>query len=132
VKKLYIYQIIFNKIIPQIQIKKSFVYLSKLKIKVMKKYSQLLNNPPQLSIRGNAKEVIFTTISVMCDNIGYLRFKKNSEGEFKIDGMGYAVSNWQMESPIHEIEWKADEENWNEVIKMINTGTSRIESVISR
>jgi hypothetical protein len=132
VKKLYIYQIIFNKIIPQIQIKKSFVYLSKLKIKVMSKYSQLLNNPPQLSIRGNAKEVIFTTISVMCDNIGYLRFKKNSEGEFKIDGMGYAVSNWQMKSPIHEIEWKADEENWNEVIKMINTGTSRIESVISR
>jgi hypothetical protein len=98
----------------------------------MSKYSQLLNNPPQLSIRGNAKEVIFTTISVMCDNIGYLRFKKNSEGEFKIDGMGYAVSNWQMKYPIHEIEWKADEENWNEVIKMINTGTSRIESVISR
>jgi hypothetical protein len=37
-----------------------------------------------------------------------------------------------MKYPIHEIEWKADEENWNEVIKMINTGTSRIESVISR
>ena len=98
----------------------------------MSKYSQLLNNPPQLSIKGNAKEVIFTTISVMCDNIRYLRFKKNSEGEFKIDGMGRSVSNWQMKHPNHVIEWKADEENWNEVIKMINTGTSQIESVVSR
>jgi len=98
----------------------------------MSKYSQLLSNPPQLSIKENTKEVIFTTISAMCDNIGYLRFKKNSEGEFKIDGMGRAISNWQMKYSKHEIEWKADEENWNEVIKMINTGTSRIESVISR
>jgi hypothetical protein len=98
----------------------------------MSKYQELKNNPPQLSIKGNAKEVIFTTISVMCDNIGYLRFKKNSEGEFKIDGMRHSVSNWQMKYPNHVIEWKADEENWNEVIKMINTGTSQIESVISR
>jgi hypothetical protein len=98
----------------------------------MKKYSQLLNNPPQLSIKGNAKEVIFTTISCMCDNVGYLRFKKNSEGDFKLDGNGFAVSNWQMKNEKHEIEWTADEENWNEVIKMINTGTSQIESVISR
>ena len=98
----------------------------------MKKYSQLLNNPPQLSIKGNAKEVIFTTISCMCDNVGYLRFKKNSEGDFKLDGNGFAVSNWQMKNEKHEIEWTADEENWNEVIKMINTGTSQIESVMSR
>jgi hypothetical protein len=68
----------------------------------------------------------------MCDNIGYLRFKKNSEGDFKLDGNGFAVSNWQMKNEKHEIEWTADEENWNEVIKMINTGTSQIESVISR
>ena len=44
----------------------------------MSKYSQLLNNPPQLSIRANAKEVIFRPISVMCDNIGNLRIKKQS------------------------------------------------------
>jgi hypothetical protein len=98
----------------------------------MKKYSQLLNNPPQLSIKGNAKEVIFTTISCMCDNVGYLRFKKNSEGDFKLDGNGFAVSNWQMKNEKHEIEWTADEERWDEVIKMINTGTSQIESVMSR
>jgi hypothetical protein len=24
----------------------------------------------------------------VCDNVGHLRFKKNSDGDFKIDGMG--------------------------------------------
>jgi hypothetical protein len=32
----------------------------------------------------------------------------------------------------HEIEWTADEEGWDKVIKMINSGTEVIESVISR
>ena len=68
----------------------------------------------------------------MCDNVGNLRFKKNSEGEFKLDGMGFAISNWQMKYQKHEIEWKADENMWDEVIKMINSGTSIIESVMNR
>jgi len=105
-----------------------------IKIKVMKKfsYSETRNNPPQLKIKGGAREVIFTTVSCMCDNIGFLRFKKNEEGDFKMDGKGYALSNWQMEHPIHEIEWMADEEAWDNVIKMINTGTSKICEVINR
>lgn len=68
----------------------------------------------------------------MCDNVGYLRFKKNSDGEFRLDGMGYAISNWQMKHPKHEIEWEADENMWGGVIAMINSGTSVIEEVKSR
>jgi len=36
-----------------------------IKIKVMKKfsYSETRNNPPQLKIKGGAREVIFTTVS---------------------------------------------------------------------
>lgn len=100
----------------------------------MKKFSyeEVIQNPPQLLIKGNAREVIFTTISCMCDNIGFLRFKKNKEGDFKMDGNGFALSNWQMKHPIHEIEWMADEEAWDNVIKMINTGTSQIAEVVSR
>jgi hypothetical protein len=37
-----------------------------------------------------------------------------------------------MKNEKHEIEWTADEEGWNEVIAMINSGTEAIESVISR
>jgi hypothetical protein len=95
----------------------------------MSKYRELKLNPPKLTIKEGAKEVIFKTISCMCDNAGYLRFKKNSEGEFKLDGMGFAVSNWQMKHAQHEIEWEADENEWDGVIAMINSGTKAIESV---
>lgn len=98
----------------------------------MSKYKELRSNAPKLTIKEGAKEVIFKTISCMCDNVGYLRFKKNSDGEFKLDGMGYAVSNWQMKHPQHEIEWEADENMWGGVIAMINSGTSVIEEVKSR
>jgi hypothetical protein len=59
----------------------------------MSNYQQLKNNPPQLSIKGGAREVIFTTISCMCDNVGHLRFKKNEEGDFKLDGVDDRLSN---------------------------------------
>jgi hypothetical protein len=98
----------------------------------MSKYQELRNNPPKLTIKEGAREVIFKTISCMCDNVHHLRFKKNEEGDFKLDGMGFAISNWQMKHQKHEIEWMADEEGWDEVIKIINSGTSQIESVASR
>jgi hypothetical protein len=98
----------------------------------MSKYRELRLNAPKLTIKEGAKEVIFKTISCMCDNVGYLRFKKNSDGEFRLDGMGYAVSNWQMKHEKHELEWEADENNWGGVIAMINSGTEVIEEVKSR
>jgi hypothetical protein len=98
----------------------------------MSKYVELRRNQPKLTIKEGAREVIFKTISCMCDNVGYLRFKKNEEGDFKLDGMGYAVSNWQMKHPKHEIEWEADGNEWGGVIAMINSGTAAVESVTSR
>ena len=90
------------------------------------------NNAPVLKIKENAKEVIFTTYSVMCDNKAYIRLKKNEDGEFQMTGMGRSLSNWQMEYKAYEIERAADEKNWSEVIKMINSGTAVIGSVQSR
>jgi len=98
----------------------------------MSKFRELRLNAPKLTIKEGAREVIFKTISCMCDNVGHLRFKKNSDGDFKLDGNGFAVSNWQMKYGKHEIEWTADHEGWDEVIRMINSGTAVIESVISR
>lgn len=90
------------------------------------------NNAPVLKIKENAKEVIFTTYSVMCDNKAYIRLKKNEDGEFQMTGMGRSLSNWQMEYKAYEIERAANENNWSEVIKMINSGTAVIGSVQSR
>jgi hypothetical protein len=98
----------------------------------MSKYRELRLNAPKLTIKEGAREVIFKTVSCMCDNVGHLTFKKNSDNDFKMNGNGFSISNWQMKHEKHEIEWTADEEGWDEVIKMINSGTEVIESVVSR
>lgn len=98
----------------------------------MSKYVELRRNPPKLTVKSGAREVIFTTISCMCDNVHYIRFKKDENGDFKMDGKGHALSNRQMKHPIHDIEWEADEQEWGGVIAMINSGTSVVAEVKSR
>ena len=95
----------------------------------MSKFSELRQNKPKLTIKEGAREVIFKTISCMCDNVGYLRFKRTEEGDLKMSGNGYSLSNWQFKFQVHEIEWAADGGEWDEVINMINSGTSVIEEV---
>ena len=96
------------------------------------KYRGLRICPPKLKVVKNAREVVITTISAMCDNVHTLKLKKNSEGDFKMNGCGFALSNWQFKFPIHDIEWEADAQNWDEVFRMINSGTSTIEKIKSR
>lgn len=98
----------------------------------MSQYRELFLNPPKLTIKDGAREVIFKTVSCMCDNVHYITFRKNDQGDFRMSGGGFALSNWQMKHAIHDIEWEADDANWKEVIKMINSGTELIESVKSR
>ena len=105
----------------------------------MSKYQELIQNPPKVyqEVKKNAKEVIFYTISCMCDNKNTLRFRKNENNEFKMSGMGFSLSNFQFglrEGGIEpfEIEWEADQENWIDVVDMINSGTVKVEKVISR
>jgi len=98
----------------------------------MSKYKELRENPPKLTVNDNSREVIFKTISCMCDNVHHITFKKNSEGDFKMDGNGFSLSNWQFKHEIHDIEWEADSNMWGGVIAMINSGTSVISEVKSR
>jgi len=98
----------------------------------MSRYSELRISPPKLEIKQGAKEVIVYTVSCMCDNKGTIRFSKNDREEFKMSGMGFALSNWGMKHKPFEIEWQADEGNWNLVLDMVNMGSEAIEKVISR
>jgi len=98
----------------------------------MSKYKELRENPPKLTVNDNPREVIFKTISCMCDNVHHITLKKNSEGDFKMDGNGFSLSNWQFKHEIHDIEWEADSNMWDGVITMINSGTSIISEVKSR
>lgn len=95
-------------------------------------YRELIFNPPTIEVKENASEVIFKTISCMCDNVHHLTFKKDKQGDFRLHGNGFSLSNWQIKFERFELEWFADDEQWEDVVKMINTGTSKVASVVSR
>ena len=92
------------------------------------KYWELRENPPTLDIKKGAYEVEFKTVSVMCDNVNYLTFKRDKalNEDFRMSGNGFALSNWQFKYTDSDIKWAADNEDWYEVIRMINTGTAAI------
>ena len=98
----------------------------------MSKYVELLNNPPKLEVKENAREVVINLISCMCDNKHKWTFKKNEDGDFKINTHGYSFINFQTKFDKDEIEWEADDLKWDKVFRMINSGTSKIESLRSR
>ena len=97
-------------------------------------YESILNNPPELIVCSDPREVIFSMVSVMCDNRGTISFKKNSDGDFRVSSGGEALSNFQIkgQNPRIDMEWAADDQDWKSVIGQINTGTSKIVSVRSR
>ena len=83
-------------------------------------------------IKKNAKELRIHVVASMCDNKYLLSLKKNDNGEFRMSGGRFALSNFGFESPVYEIEWAADEGNWIEVINIINSGYQRIDKIVSR
>lgn len=95
-------------------------------------YQQLLRNPPKIEVKKNAKQVIITTISCMCDNEHTLSFKKNDNGEFKLFTGSSAFSNWQMKCDQYDLEWAADEGDWKKVFRLINESTEKVGFVRSR
>lgn len=99
-------------------------------------WNELKKNPPALTVNSDSKKVMFTMIGVMCDSKSYITFEKNSEGYFGMracgtTGYGYSLYNYQFEPPVPEIIWAADEGDWDEVIKMLNSGVALIETVRS-
>ena len=83
-------------------------------------------------INPNPRELVITLVSCMCDNKSTMNLKKNQEGDFKLTCCGEAYSNFQIKFRKDEIEWAADDGNFYEVFKMINSGTSVIDEVKSR
>ncbi len=98
----------------------------------MDKYTELLNNPPKLEVKENAREVVINLISCMCDNRHKITLKKNDDGDFKLNSHRDSYRNFQIEFDRDDIEWEADDSNWNKVFDMINSGTSKIDNIKSR
>ena len=83
-------------------------------------------------IKKNPRELMIHVVASMCDNKHILSLKKNSDGEFKMSGRGYSLSNFGFKPPVYEIEWAADEGDWSKVIHIINSGYQRIDKIVSR
>ncbi len=83
-------------------------------------------------IKKNPRELMIHIVSSMCDNKYILSLKKNSDGEFRMSGGRFALSNFGFKSPVYEIEWAADEGDWSKVIHIINSGYQRIDKIVSR
>ena len=103
----------------------------------MSKFQTLRRSRPVLEVKDNAREVIFKTISSMCDNVHFFNFKKNSEGEFRLrctgkSGIGHSFSNFGITLSDTDLEWLADEYDFESVVTQINSGYQVVESVKSR
>ena len=99
----------------------------------MSKYQELLNNPPHIELpKSTAREVVIKVVSCMCDNRYTFTFKRNADGDFKMSTGAFAYSNFQFRTDKDEMEWAADDNQWNDVFFMINKGTVKIEKVKSR
>ena len=97
------------------------------------KYQRLLNEPIEIDVVENAREVIIETTSCMCDNINHLDFTKDENGDFYVSGRRDALSNWQMAGDYQtDLRWAADDQDWNKVVSIINTGTSKVSKIRSR
>ncbi len=83
-------------------------------------------------IKKNPRELKIHVVASMCDNRYILSLKKNSDGEFKMSGGGFSLSNFGFKSPVYEIEWAADEGDWSKVIHIINSGYQRIDKIVTR
>jgi hypothetical protein len=92
-------------------------------------YLSLRKDPPKLEVKENAREIIITFVSCMCDNVSHMYLKKDQSGDFKLRTDRNAFSNWQLKYYRHDVEWSADERDWDEVFKQLNSGTSAIQKI---
>lgn len=95
-------------------------------------YTLLRIAPPKLEVKKEAREIIIELVSVMCDNQYVWKIKKDESGDYKISTCGHSFSNFGIEFRKDQIEWIADDQDWDRVFAMINSGTCAINNVKSR
>jgi len=99
-------------------------------------YKELRNNKPTLNIptiKDNPEFVAFKMVSSMCNNKSTITFKKRKDGTYFVIARNASVqlslSNYQFKEDIEEVKWLAENNRWDEVTEIINSGTSVIEII---
>tara|TARA_R110002020_G_C15989601_1_gene749244 strand:+ start:42 stop:335 length:294 start_codon:yes stop_codon:yes gene_type:complete len=91
--------------------------------------NELRLNPPTLKVEGKPREIKIDTVASMCDNKHRFTIKLNEEGDYKIYRHGYAWSCFGIKMRQDDVEWLADDGEWNKVFEAFNSGYQLIESV---
>ena len=110
-------------------------------------YRKLRHNPPTLKVVDNPSRVTIKMVDAMCDNLSEIKFVK-TEDFWKVravlpSGMGNSLSNYQfgcgsyapknaLRVTAEDLCWMAEDGNWDEIIKVVNSGVSVIELVRSK
>ena len=96
----------------------------------MSKYDELTENPPKLEVKGEPRQVKLDLVSVMCDNRYRWTFeRKTPEHDFELCTHGYAYSNFHMSLRKDDLEWLADDGEWDAIFDAINDGVQVVESI---
>ena len=96
----------------------------------MSRYDELTENPPKLEVKGEPRQVKIDLVSVMCDNRYRWTFeRKTPEHDFELWTHGYAYSNFHMSLRKDDLEWLADDGEWDAIFDAINDGVQVVESV---
>ena len=96
----------------------------------MSRYDELTENPPKLEVKGEPRQVKIDLVSVMCDNRYRWTFeRKTPEHDFELWTHGYAYSNFHMNLRKDDLEWLADDGEWDAIFDAINDGVQVVESV---
>ena len=97
----------------------------------MSKYRELVQNPPKIEVtKKDPREVHFKLISCMCDNEHTFSFKRQEDGTYSKSLGIFAISNLQMEGDWNiDLNWAAEDQDWDKVVDIINTGTEAVASV---
>jgi hypothetical protein len=99
----------------------------------MSKYEEVILNPPRLVVKGTPRQIKIDLVSCMCDNKYRWICNKNDNGDWKINTLRFAYSNFGIKQhQKDDIEWIMDEGKWNQVWRMINSGTSKVFNITYR
>ncbi len=90
---------------------------------------ELRLNPPTLKVEGKPREIKIDVVASMCDNKYRFTIKLNKSGDYKIFTHGFAWSNFGIKIRQDDLEWLADDGEWNKVFEAFNSGYQLIESV---
>jgi len=90
-----------------------------------------------IEFRGNKKitKVIFSMVSCMCDNISFVKVEK-CDSHWSVahynNNCALSFNNLQCDNNKEEIIWAAENGNWPEVVRILNSGTSKIFDIRSK